>query len=233
MQPITYDAKSKLINDFFECDVNQLQKDYRSILEMNVPKKTFLYRQGDRCSDLFWIKNGIVKLSHLTEQGNEITIDLLKRGDVIGCFQNNSLSQEMEETAQALGEVNYYRITYSDFKAMMSHQAELAWYVIEDMYARKQRVERKLRTILTQPVEMRVITTLLELAGMFGIRCTHGYTLEIHLTQQEVADLVGASRSVVSTVLNDFRNRGMLDYTRDQICINDAALADSCGFQQP
>lgn len=233
MQPITYDAKSKLINDFFECDVNQLQKDYRSILEMNVPKKTFLYRQGDRCSDLFWIKSGIVKLSHLTEQGSEITIDLLKRGDVIGCFQNNSLSQEMEETAQALGEVNYYRIAYSDFKAMMSHQAELAWYVIEDMYARKQRVERKLRTILTQPVEVRVITTLLELAGMFGIRCTHGYNLEIHLTQQEVADLVGASRSVVSTVLNDFRNRGMLDYTRDQICINDAALADSCGFQQP
>ena len=233
MQPITYDAKSKLINDFFECDVNQLQKDYRSILEMNVPKKTFLYRQGDRCSDLFWIKSGIVKLSHLTEQGSEITIDLLKRGDVIGCFQNNSLSQEMEETAQALGEVNYYRIAYSDFRAMMSHQAELAWYVIEDMYARKQRVERKLRTILTQPVEMRVITTLLELAGMFGIRCTHGYTLEIHFTQQEVADLVGASRSVVSTVLNDFRNRGMLDYTRDQICINDAALADSCGFQQP
>ena len=233
MQSKTYDAKSELINDFFECDVNQLQKDYHSILEMNVPKKIFLYRQGDRCSDLFWIKSGIVKLSHLTEQGNEITIDLLKRGDVIGCFQNNSSGQEMEETAQALGEVNYYRIAYSDFRAMMSHQAELAWYVIEDMYARKQRVERKLRTILTQPVEMRVITTLLELAGMFGIRCTHGYTLEIHLTQQEVADLVGASRSVVSTVLNDFRNRGMLDYTRDQICINDAALADSCGFQQP
>lgn len=233
MQSKTYDAKSELINDFFECDVNQLQKDYHSILEMNVPKKTFLYRQGDRCSDLFWIKSGIVKLSHLTEQGNEITIDLLKRGDVIGCFQNNSSGQEMEETAQALGEVNYYRIAYSDFRAMMSHQAELAWYVIEDMYARKQRVERKLRTILTQPVEMRVITTLLELAGMFGIRCTHGYTLEIHFTQQEVADLVGASRSVVSTVLNDFRNRGMLDYTRDQICINDAALADSCGFQQP
>ncbi|WP_244073696.1 helix-turn-helix domain-containing protein [Nitrosomonas sp. PY1] len=64
---------------------------------------------------------------------------------------------------------------------------------------------------------------------MFGIRCTHGYTLEIHLTQQEVADLVGASRSVVSTILNDFRNRGM--YTRDQICINDAALIDSCRFQ--
>jgi len=230
MQSIVRDAKSRLINEFFERDMNKLQKDYPSIQEINVSKKAILYHQGDRCSNLFWIKSGIVKLSHLTEQGSEITIDLLKRGDVTGCFQNNSAGQEIDETAQALDEVNYYRIAYSDFKAMMSHQAELAWYVIEDMYARKQRVERKLRTILTQPVEMRVIATLLELAGMFGIRCTHGYTLEIHLTQQEVADLVGASRSVVSTILNDFRNRGMLDYTRDQICINDAALHDSCEF---
>ncbi len=230
MQSIAHEAKSRLINEFFKRDTNQLQKDYPSILEVNMPEKTFLYRQGDRCSDLFWIKSGIVKLSHLTKQGSEVTIDLLRRGDVIGCFQNNSADQEIDETAQALSEVNYYRIAYSDFKAMMFHQAELAWYVIEDMYARKQRVERKLRTILTQPVEIRVITTLLELAEMFGMRCTHGYTLEIHLTQQEVADLVGASRSVVSTILNDFRNRGMLDYTRDQICINDAALHDFCGF---
>lgn len=233
MQSIVRDAKSRLINEFFEHDLNQLQKVYPSIQEMNVSKKAFLYHQGDRCCNLFWIKSGIVKLSHLTEQGSEITIDLLKRGDVTGCFQNNSANQEIDETAQALDNVNFYRIAYSDFKAMMSHQSELAWYVIEDMYARKQRVERKLRTILTQPVEIRVITTLLELAEMFGIRCTHGYTLEIHLTQQEVADLVGASRSVVSTVLNDFRNRGMLDYTRDQICINDAALVDSCRFLRP
>lgn len=73
--------------------------------------------------------------------------------------------------------------------------------------------ERKLRTVLTQPVESRVITTLLELSEIFGIECTRGYALKIHLTQQEVADLVGASRSVVGTILNDFRSRGMLDYT--------------------
>ena len=230
MQFIAHDATFGLINEFFERDTDHLQKDYPSILEINISKKSFLYRQGDHCSHLFWIKSGIVKLSHLTEQGTEITIDLLRRGDVIGCFQSTSAGQEIDETAQALGEVNFYRIAYSDFKAMMSHQAELAWHVIEDMYARKQRMERKLRTILTQPVEMRVIAALLELAEMFGIKCTHGYTLEIHLTQQEVADLVGASRSVVSTILNDFRNRGMLDYTRDQVCINDVALINSCKF---
>lgn len=224
MPLIENNLKSNLINAFFECDLKQLQKDYRSIKEINVPNKAFLYCQGDRCSDVFWIKNGIVKLSHITEEGIETTITILGKGSVIGCFWNNSVSAEVEESVQALGEVNFYRIEKSDFKALMSHQTELAWHVFEEINARKQKVERKLRTVLTQSVEIRVIATLLELAEIFGIKCTHGYALEIHLTQQEVADLVGASRSVVSTILNDFRSRGMLDYTREQICINDAAF---------
>jgi len=221
-------AKPESMDAFFERGFEQLKQDYPSIQEINAASKDFLYRQGDHCTYVFWIKSGIVKLSHLTTQGTEITIALLRKGDVIGHLQGDSVHQEMEETAQALGEVSYCRLAYSDFKAMLSNHAELAWHVFEETYARKQKIERKLRTILTQSVEMRLAATLLELAEMFGIRCTHGYALEIHLTQQEVADLIGASRPVVSTILNDFRNRGMLDYTRDQICINDAALSDFC-----
>ena len=225
MPLIKNSTKSSLINAFFEYDFEQLKKEYRSIQEINVSNKDFLYCQGDRCSDVFWIKSGIVKLSYLTEEGTEITISVLGKGSVIGGFSNNSVSPEIEESAQALGNVNFYRITKNDFRALMSHQTELAWYVFEEIYSRKQKVERKLRTFLSQPVEIRVIATLLELAQVFGKKCNHGYALEIHLTQQEVADLVGASRSVVSTVLNDFRSRGMLDYTREQLCINDAALS--------
>lgn len=226
MPLIKNDLRSSLINTFFNCDLRELQNDYRSIREIKVSNKVFICYQGDRCSDVFWIKSGIVKLSHITEAGIEMTIAILGKGSVIGCFMNNSASPELEETVQALGEVSFYRLKKSDFKALMSQQTELAWYVFEEIYARKQKVERRLRTVLTQPVESRVIATLLELSEIFGIKCTHGYALEIHLTQQEVADLVGASRSVVSTVLNDLRSRKMLDYTRDQICINDAALTD-------
>jgi len=226
MSSIELNTPSKLMNAFFECNLKQLQKDYPTIQELKLLNRDFLYHQGDRCSNFFWIKSGIVRLSHLTEQGTEMTTALLRKGNIIGGLQDHSIHQETEETAQALGEVNLYRMAYSDFKALISHQVELAWYVFEEIYTRKQKTERKFRAILTQSVEMRVIATLLDLAAMFGIKCTHGYALEIHLTQQEVADLVGASRSVVSTILNDFRSREMLDYTRDQICINDAALTN-------
>ncbi len=221
-------SDTTIIPTLLESNLEELQEDYPSIREVNLANKEIIYRQGSHCAYLFWIRHGIVKLSHITKQGNELTTALLKQGDIIGDLHNDSANQEMEETAQALGKVSFIRIEYSDFKTLISHHAELSWHFLEMITTRKQRAEKKLRTIMTQPVEMRVMATLLELAEMFGIRCTHGYALEIHLTQQDVADLVGASRSVVSTILNDFRTRGMLDYTREQICINDVALIDLC-----
>jgi len=214
------------IDKFFENDADRLIKAYPSIQEINIPNKDFLYRQGDLGTYVFWIKGGIVKQSYLTVQGSEVTIALLKCGDVIGDLKADK--QAREESAQALGNVSCYRMAYNDFKALLLHYPALAWQVLEETYVRKQKIEHKLRIILTQPIEMRLAATLLELAKMFGVQCTHGYALEIHLTQQDVADLIGASRPVVSTVLNDFRSRGMLEYTRDQICVNDAALIDYC-----
>lgn len=200
------------------------KKEYPSIQLVSLPDKAFLYRQGDCCSSFFWIKNGIVKLSHLTEQGNELTLALLKTGDIIGYLPGDFTNQVMEENAQALGKVDFYRLEYSDFKKLITSQPNLSWQILESVYTRKQLMERKLRAILTQSIEQRLIVMLLELAKLFGIRCTHGYALEISLTQQELADLVGASRPVVSTIMNQFRNRGILDYTREHICVNDTAL---------
>lgn len=77
---------------------------------------------------------------------------------------------------------------------------DLAWLVFQSIHARQQQIEHKLCRILTQSVEDRLVATLLDLAQLFGARCTHGYSLEIFLTQQELADLVSASRSVVSTI---------------------------------
>lgn len=219
-------TKSVSADTFIASNFEQLKADFPSLLEIHTANKDFLFRQGDHCTYVFWIKSGIVKLSHLTAQGTEITTALLREGDVIGSLHENHTGLIMEETAQTLTEAVYYRLACCDFRALLLQHTVLAWEVLEQIYTRQQKIERKLRTILTQPVEVRLAETLLELAGMFGIQCTHGYALEIYLTQQEVADLIGASRPVVSTILNDLRNRGMLDYTRDQICINDAALLD-------
>jgi CRP/FNR family cyclic AMP-dependent transcriptional regulator len=101
----------------------------------------------------------------------------------------------------------------------------LAILIAEHLAKSKRWVQRRVLRAMTQSVERRVIETLVELAGTFGARCPHGFSLEIRFTQQDIADFVGASRQVVSSILSDLRRRGFLDYTRDMICINDSALS--------
>lgn len=220
------------MNLFTEDNLDNWRQHCPSIQSIDIPDKGFLYRQGHSCPYVFLICHGIVKLSLLTEQGNEWTVGLLGRGDIAGLFQADSVTNgNMVETAQALGEATVFRLDFHDFKALMSNQTALSWQVFEMQCIRRQQAERKLLNILAQPVENRVMAMLKELADLFGKRCTHGYALEIHLTQQELADLVGASRPVVSTIMNDFRSRGMLDYTRELICINDVLFSDRCKQQ--
>lgn len=223
-----YFASIELLNAFLDQNLKLLMHKYSSLKKTQVMNKILLFRQGEQCEHVWLITEGIVKLSRITKQGSEITVALMKKGDVIGNLYEHSCQSAMTETAQTLGEVHCLCFSCNDFKMMLSDHPALAWWIIGRNHIRQQNVEHKLCTILTQSVEVRVAETLLELASVFGIRCTHGYALEIYLTQQQVADLAGANRSVVSTILNDFRNRGMLDYTRDQICINDAALHDFC-----
>lgn len=212
------------VSSVFDWNLEEFKESCPSLQLISFSNKSFLYKQGEKCANVFLIKDGIVKLSHITMQGNELTYALLTGGDVIGCLDVCNTNQGMQESVEALTKADCYRIECNDFKRLMARQASFSSAIFTSIYIHKQKIERKLIATLTQPVKQRVITMLLELAQLFGTRCVHGFSLEIFLTQQELADLVGASRSVVSTVMNNYRELGILDYTREQICINDSAL---------
>ncbi|MGR9106896.1 MAG: Crp/Fnr family transcriptional regulator [Gammaproteobacteria bacterium] len=204
-----------------------LEEKFRNsphVQTLNIRDKGLIYRQGALCTQVFLIGRGIVKLYHVSSVGNALTTALLSRGNLLGCLEDWPTTGKMEETALALGEVLLYRCDHHHFRSLLVQQADIAWQIFAQLSKRRRQAERKLRSALTESVETRVIDTLKELSGIFGIPCTHGYSLEIHLTQQELADLVGAHRSVVSTIMNNLRLSGLLDYTRFQICIHDKAF---------
>jgi CRP/FNR family transcriptional regulator, cyclic AMP receptor protein len=189
-----------------------------------VADKVTLYTQGEPANALFLILDGFVKTSHICEDGTEITMNLLKSGEIAGVFSESS-SPEYDETARAIGAVVAQRVPAHDLRTAMEVSPQLAIFVAEYLAASKRWLQWRLLRALTRSAEWRLIETLVELAGTFGARCPHGFSLEIRLTQQEIADFIGASRQVVSSILSDLRRRGLLDYTRDMICINDSALA--------
>jgi CRP/FNR family transcriptional regulator, cyclic AMP receptor protein len=192
-----------------------------SIPTLDYHDKAVVYGQGYQLPGLFWLLKGIVKLSHITEDGVQLTIDVLGRGGVFGSTLAEHVS---DHTATSLGEIHVAKITDEDLNSLVVESPEFAAFLCAELEGWQKRTERKLITLLTKRVETRLVETLRDLAMMFGTPCPHGYALEIPLTQQDIADLVYASRPVVTKAMNALRRRGVLDYRRDLICVNHVAL---------
>ena len=192
-----------------------------SLVTLDFHDRAVVYGQGDRLASLFWLLKGIVKLSHITEGGIQLTTDVMGPGSVFGSTLEAHIS---EHTATSLGEIHVAKVTSEDLDSLVCESPEFTAFLCAELEAWQKRTERKLITLLTKKVETQLVETLRELALVFGTPCPHGYTLEIPLTQQDIADLVYASRPVVTKAMNALRRKGVLDYRRELICVNHTAL---------
>lgn len=179
-----------------------------------------VYGQGDRLASMFLLLKGIVKLSHITEGGLQLTTDVMGPGSVFG---STLAAHIAEHTATTLGEIYVAQVPHEGLTRLVGASPEFAAFLCDELEARQKRTERKLITVLTKTVETRLLETLRELALVFGTPCPHGYALEIPLTQQDIADLVFASRPAVTKAMNALRRQGVLDYRRELICVNHIA----------
>lgn len=204
-----------------EDEVAHLMAVTPSLVTLDFCEGASIYRQGDQVESLFWLLRGIVKLSHVTEGGVQLTTDVLGPGRAFG---STLAVQELSHTATSLGETRVARISHAELSRLVAQSSAFAAFLCAELEGWQKRTERKLINILTKRVETRLVETLRELALLFGRPCPHGYALEIPLTQQDIADLVYASRPAVTKAMNALRRRGVLDYRRELICVNDAAL---------
>jgi CRP-like cAMP-binding protein len=200
-----------------ESDLSRWRMTAPSLVTLDIPDRAVVYGQGDRLVSVFWLLKGIVKLSHITEGGIQLTTDVMGPGGVFGSTLAAHIS---EHTATSLGEIHIAKVTHEDLNCLLGESPEFAAFLCRELEAWQKRTERKLFTVLTKKVETRLVETLRELALVFGTPCPHGYALEIPLTQQDIADLVFASRPVVTKAMNALRRQGLLDYRRELICVN-------------
>ena len=176
-----------------------------------------IYRQGDACRHAYALIDGLVMLSRITTDGQRLALALLSRGDWLGSV---GVGHDAEETAEAKGLVQLCRVAHEDLKIWLAGHPDHAWDLIEWTNAQRRCLVKKLESLVTRDVRARLAETLRELLDRFGEPCEHGFAIHVRLTQQELADLVGASRPVVSTILNELRDQGILGYSRDLICVS-------------
>jgi CRP/FNR family transcriptional regulator, cyclic AMP receptor protein len=185
------------------------------------PHNSVIYRPGDTQDRVYLLKAGRVRLMRVGKNGTRSVTAILRPGDLFGdLFRPDGTA--IEEMAIAAGEAEVWSIEGRDFRAQLEARPALATDVIRAYADRVRALQKRVLGLTFKEVPARLAETLLTLSEAHGERCPHGGEMDLRgITQQDLADLVGASRSFVSTLINEMKRDGMLGNVGRILCIRD------------
>jgi CRP/FNR family cyclic AMP-dependent transcriptional regulator len=173
------------------------------------PKKQSIFSQGDPSDAVFYIKDGKIKLTVVSEVGKEATIGILNEGAFFGegCLTGQSVRIC---SATALTDCLVMRIDKKSMMEVLHREHAFSDLFVAYLLTRNIRYEEDLVDQLFNSSEKRLARILLLLArfGKEGVP----ETVIPNISQETLAEMVGTTRSRVSFFMNRFRKLGFVDY---------------------
>ena len=166
-----------------------------------------VFREGDRGDCLFVIGAGKVKLGRRSNDGRENLLSVLGPGEMFGEL---SLFDPGPRTATAtvVADASLYELSHTELIGWLEAYPAVAKHLLEALARRLRRANETLADLVFSDVPGRVAKALLDLSTRFGEPVEDGLRVAHDLTQEELAQLVGASRETVNKALADFAARG-------------------------
>lgn len=159
-----------------------------------------IFHRGDPGQVMYVIRQGKVKISLTSPEGQEVSLAVLGPGE---CFGELALldGQPRSADAQAIEMVQAYSLQRMDFTRAVVHHPHIAIQVMQVLSRRLRQTDEMVQDLLFLDVHGRVAKKLLELTETHGVRTPEGIRIELRLTQGELAAMVGASRESVNKVM--------------------------------
>ena len=168
-----------------------------------------IFRQGEPADSVFYLRRGKVKLSVTSRQGKEAIVGILNGGEFLGegCLAGQPLRMS---SSTAMTDCTLVRIEKPLMTRMLHERQEISELFVTHLLSRNIRYEEDLVDLIFNSSEKRLARILLLLAH-FG---KEGRTETVlpRVNQENLAQMVGTTRSRISHFMNKFRELGFIDY---------------------
>jgi CRP-like cAMP-binding protein len=180
-----------------------------------------VFTEGEQGDTLFIVLTGKVKVGRRAADGRENMLSVMGPSDMFGEL---SLFDPGPRTATAtvLTDARLASLAHAALRPWLNDRPEIAEQLLRVLARRLRRTNDALADLIFTDVPGRVAKALLELAERFGTQEGDGVRVHHDLTQEELAQLVGASRETVNKALADFASRGWMRVDSRAVTILDA-----------
>lgn len=198
----------------------QMQMIMKMTRMLEVKRGQRIYLEGDPSDQLFLLKVGVVKISTSVSDQQETILAFLYPGDIFGELAMIEDSPR-DHLATAHEDVVLCALSRDLLLRMAQETPALGYQITKVMGLRLKRFRTRIEELLYKSAHARIAHTLLDLASDYGIPDNEGILVPLRLNQADLGNLVGLARETVNTVLQDFKQRGLVEAGRRNIRIID------------
>ena len=175
--------------------------------------KKIIIHEGDVSSSLYYIIDGSVSVITESESGEEIILAQLNQGDFFGeagLFEFDE-DDEGKRTARVIARTDstIAEISYTQFKHVVNEDPAVMFLLTGQIFNRLKKTSQKVRDLIFLDVKGRIAHCLLELSSEPDAM-THPEGMQIKITRQDLAKMVGCSREMAGRVLKELEDEALI-----------------------
>lgn len=173
------------------------------------PAKKNIIREGDQPSSLYYIIKGSVSVQTENDEGAQIILAYLNSGDFFG--EAGLFKEDLDRSAMivAKSSCEIAEISYVQFRKLVKEDPEILFLLSGQIFDRLIKTSQKVRDLIFLDVSGRIARTLLELSQQPDAM-THPEGMQIKITRQDIAKIVGCSREMAGRVLKELEEDNLI-----------------------
>ncbi len=180
----------------------------------SVPRNTVVLHAGDQTDNVYLVLVGTLKVLISDEQGREAILSMLNPGDLfgeMGVIDDHPRSA----TVMTVDPCELVVITKADFKRCLAENFDISLYIMRSLVRRLRHADRKIESLALMDVYGRVARVLLDMAEAEA----GAMVVKRKVSKQDIAKMIGASREMVSRVMRDLQDQGLISESGGRVVL--------------
>jgi CRP-like cAMP-binding protein len=206
--------KVPIFENLSDSDLKEIEKIFS---EKKCDKNEHIFSETDEGDRFYIVAEGKVKIYKMSPSGQIKTLDYLEKGDFFG---EMALLEKSERSAYALAleDTRLYVITHRDFQEFLVSKPKTLLTISKTVWSRLRKADREIEMFAFHKVRDRLIMCLVAQADKNAAK-DKDKPLQIDITHQELSELVGTAREVISRNLKDLKEEKLIKIDKSNIVI--------------
>jgi CRP/FNR family cyclic AMP-dependent transcriptional regulator len=211
---------------FYRFSKNDVERASSFANEINYNKGSFIFMEGECGVDFYIITSGFVEINRF-EHGRKFVLTTLHEGDFFGEMALFDEGEVRSANAEVMEKTTLLAIKRQDLLSFLELYPSITFQLLTTLIKRLRKTNEMIHDIAFLDVRSRIYKQILRLAEEHGLMLNNKLIINMRLTHQQIADMVGCTREMVTKVLTELQAGNVIDIIKKKIIlINSHLLAD-------